>query len=497
MQRSTLSFHRASSLGVARRALALTALVAVAAPLAALAAVGDTVTDAIVGQPDAVTRTANSTGVNASGLAFPIGTATDGAGNLYVADSENNRVLIYFSPFTTDRVADRVLGQSDFNSNMANPGGPSASTLSNPSGVAVDKQGNVWVADSSNHRVLEYDTPLATDSVADRVYGQPDFTSNLSNNGGISESTLYIPFDVVVDDGGNLWVADSGNLRVLEYDTPIASGDRAADLVVCQARFDTDRPGTSDTMIESLTGIAVDSKRNLWVSDSLNSRVLEFDDPKRFGGEADRVLGQPSFVSSSPNYTGRVDGLGLYNPHGVETDVNGNVYVADLGNNRVLLYRAPIALADREADHAFGQPDLNSDAYNNGGVSAATLFNPMGVTRGPRGEVAIADLANHRMVLLDTPVPIVTSITVKVSKTGTPVLVIRGFGMLSGSATVSVNGVPLTTVKYKKPASDGTATTIRATDPRFDMLVRPGSTVYVTVANTADSLASAPIAVTR
>ncbi len=493
MQRSHHS-HR----GVARFALALTAVATLTAPLAALAAVGDTVTDAIVGQPDAVTRTANSTGVNASGLAFPIGTATDAAGNLYVADSENHRVLIYFSPFTTDRVADRVLGQGDFNTNTPNSGGPSAGTLSRPSGVAVDKQGNVWVADTDNHRVLEYDAPLTNDTVADRVYGQPDFTSNTANNGGIGESTLYIPADVVVDDQGNLWVADSGNLRVLEYDTPVASGDRAADLVVCQARFDTDRPGTSDTLIESLTGIAVDSKRNLWVSDSLNSRVLEFDDPKRFGGEADRILGQSSFTSSSPNYTGRVDGLGLYNPHGVETDVNDNVYVSDIGNNRVLFYRAPIALADREADHAFGQPDLTSDAYNNGGVSAATLFNPIGVARGPKGEIVIADLANHRMVLLETPVPIVTSITVKVSpKTGIPVLVIQGFGMVSGRATVSVNGVPLTTVKYKKLASDGTATTIRATDPRFDMLVRPGSTVYVTVSNSADSLASAPIPVTR
>jgi sugar lactone lactonase YvrE len=438
------------------------------------------------------------TGINANGLHYPNDAAFDAAGNLYVADTENNRVLIYTSPLRVDRTADRVLGQPDFNSNLGNNGGPSAVSLWQPTGVAVDKQGNLWVADSANNRVLEYDRPLATDAVADRVFGQPDFTSNASNTGGLSATSLYIPSSVLVDDAGNLWVGDGGNLRVLQYDAPMASGDRAADLVVCQDDFASDSPGTSATRVQSVVGIALDSKHNLWVADPLNSRVLGFDDPKRLDATADRILGQPNFQSSSANYTGSVDALGIYNPIGIAVDANDNVYVADIGNNRVLFYRSPIALKDRAADHAFGQPDLNSDKFNNGGVTAASLANPVGVATSPTGDVAIADLGNHRVLILQTPVPIINSISLKVSpRTGRASLVIQGLGMIAGTATVSVDGVPLSTVKYKLLASDGTARTIKATDPNFDLIVRDGSAVQVTVANPTTSLASAPIPFTR
>ena len=85
-----------------------------------------------------------------------------------------------------DPSADRVFGQPDFTSNLNNNGGLSASSLYIATGVAVDAQGNLYVADLFNHRVLEYDTPATTDAVADRVFGQPDFTSNIPNNGGVS-----------------------------------------------------------------------------------------------------------------------------------------------------------------------------------------------------------------------------------------------------------------------------------------------------------------------
>ncbi len=468
-------------------------------PFVASAELGDTVTDLIIGQPNAVTYAPNSTGVNADGLFFPYGLAFDVAGNLFVADSENSRVLIYVSPLRTDRTADVVLGQPDFNSRVGNHGEdyPSATTLWQPSGVAVDKHGNVWVADSSNNRVLEYDNPLTTDVVADHVFGQPDFTSRIANNGGISANTLYVPSAVLMDDEDNLWVSDAGNLRVLAFDTPLATGDREADLVVCQDSFDTDAPGTSATRVESLAGIALDSKHNLWVTDPLNSRVLEFDDPKHHDGIADHVLGQPGFMSNHDNYTGSIDALGAYNASGVLVDPNGNVYVADVGNNRVLFYQSPVELADRAADYAFGQPNLTSGTYNNGGISAQTLSNPASTAMSKMGDLAISDSSNHRIILVQTPVPIITSISVKVSRSGRGKLVIKGLGMFAGRATVTVDGTPLSTVKYKMAGSDGTAGVITATDPNFDSIVQPGRTVEVTIANQNSPLHSAPIRFTR
>jgi hypothetical protein len=136
-------------------------------------------------------------------------------------------------------VADRVFGQGgSFTSRVCNLGGISASSLCGLGGVAVDRAGNLYVADgrsigghsipeapprpSPNHRVLEYDSPLTTDTVADHVFGQGgSFTSNTCNLGGISASSLCVPFGVAVDAAGNLYVADQANNRVLEYDSPL------------------------------------------------------------------------------------------------------------------------------------------------------------------------------------------------------------------------------------------------------------------------------------
>jgi DNA-binding beta-propeller fold protein YncE len=93
-----------------------------------------------------------------------------------------------------------------------------AASLYHPQVVAVDRLGTLYVADSGNNRVLVYDAPLASDTSADRVFGQPNLSSGASNNGGVTAASLYNPIGVAVDARGNLYVADFLNNRVLEYD---------------------------------------------------------------------------------------------------------------------------------------------------------------------------------------------------------------------------------------------------------------------------------------
>jgi sugar lactone lactonase YvrE len=476
-------------------------LILVTNPLVASALVGDTIGDHIVGQPDASNRTPNVSGIDASGLHHPAGAAFDAAGNLFVVDAYNNRVLGYRSPATTDQVADLVIGQPDFNSNEYNNGGVTASSLASPFGVAVSTDGDLYVADYSNNRILEYDRPFETDAVADFVIGQPDFTTNVSNEDDVNADTLFNPTSLAIDTAGNLWVADASNNRVLEYNAPVATGDRVADIVIGQLSFTTSL-SNNDVVDARLTNgafaVALDSHRNVWVADVGNNRILGFDDPTRFDTTADRVLGQPSFASEAKNYTGSVDASGLFQPTGASVDANDNVYVCDTFNNRVLVYTAPIATRDRVADRVIGQPDFASNLPNNGGTTARTLDFPTSLAIDRAGNLAIADSNNNRVVLMDAPTPVVTSLQVKVSPTTRKAkLVVRGYGMISGRAVVEVNGVQLSTTKYKEVVGAGDARRLIALDDQFDAIVPPGVPVEVTIVNTLNGGRSAPIRFTR
>src|SRR5262249_40511565 len=148
----------------------------------------DTTADRVFGQSGSFTSAACNQGgqVTGSTLCSPSGVALDGSGNLYVADTTNNRVLEYNSPLTSGETANIVLGQKSLTSAQCNVGGAvAAKTLCGPTAVATDSGGNVYVADTRNNRVLEYNTPLITNEAAHLVFGQfGSFTTGGCNQGG-------------------------------------------------------------------------------------------------------------------------------------------------------------------------------------------------------------------------------------------------------------------------------------------------------------------------
>jgi hypothetical protein len=164
------------------------------------------------------TQTTNAGGISANSLNTVFDVAVDGGGRLYVADRGNDRVLEYDNPLAS-HTANRVFGQGgSFTSSGCNSGGVSATSLCHPVGVSVDANGHLYVVDSGNDRVVEFDTPL-TSQTADRVFGQAgSFTSAVPNNGGISASSLLVPGGAATDGTGNLYVTDQGNHRMLEFD---------------------------------------------------------------------------------------------------------------------------------------------------------------------------------------------------------------------------------------------------------------------------------------
>ncbi len=307
----------------------------------------------IIGQPDA---TSNAAGHNAVGLNFPLGIAVDTSGSVYVADRNNHRVLFFAND--GDASADRVYGQhGNLNSYIVNYDGvggsglPSADTLSNPTYVALDSTGGIYVADRDNHRVLYYAPDGNT--TAERVYGQfGSFTLNVTNN-----------------DGSGL-ISGAGN------------------------------PSADNLGVYALT-VAVDPNDALYVADSSNHRVLYFA-PDR-GTTADRVYGQlGNFASGAKNNGGQVSADTLNFPRGMAFSADGGIYIADRDNHRVL-YFAPDG--DTTADSVYGQfgnlgwniPNNDSDG-GSGTPSAQNLSSPRALVLDNSGGLYVADSANNRVL---------------------------------------------------------------------------------------------------
>ena len=230
----------------------------------------------VLGQPDFTSKALATT---ASGMNYPTDLAVDPtSGKVFVADHYNHRVLRFASSaaLTSGIAAEGVLGQPDFTSYaLIIP--PNARGMSAPTGVAVDTAGRLWVADYNNSRVLRFDSaagaPLALP--ADGVLGQPDFTSYASTT---TASTMHNPTGVAVDSAGRLWVADEGNSRVLRFDGASGKPNGApADGVLGQPDFTSRTQATTASGMNLPTGVAVDIDGYLWVVDYFNNRVLRFD----------------------------------------------------------------------------------------------------------------------------------------------------------------------------------------------------------------------------
>ncbi|MFZ0887492.1 MAG: NHL repeat-containing protein [Candidatus Binataceae bacterium] len=423
---------------------------------------GDTTPDRVFGQDGSFVRSAcnggsmigDISGVGPDSLCSPTGVAADSAGNVYIADNQNNRVLEYNTPLcktatrgSGDTVADRVLGQLD----LRHPGGVNRSLLGPPGsasiafgsspaawpisldGVAVDSAGHLYAAEVLSNRVLGWKSAasLGNGQPADLVIGQSDFESGLCNRGAtVSAGTLCTPRGIAVDLGsGDLYVADRANNRVLEYGAPFDAcksfpcvGTGANRVFGQRGNFTTrfcngnaSATGTNAATLCAPSGAAVDSAGNLYVADSSNSRVLEYNTPLQKtstpgSGDttADMVFGQNgSFIERGCNNTAR-GADGLCNPWGVAVDSADNVYIADTGNSRVLEYNTPLSSGDTTADLVFGQ--------NGNGVGRGTLSYPKAVAVDPAGNLYIVDsnagipFGNHRVLEYNTPL----------SKTSTP-----------------------------------------------------------------------------
>jgi DNA-binding beta-propeller fold protein YncE len=319
--------------------------------------------DLVIAGNDPALGTCNPNGVDARRFCAANsqtlgGLAVDPSGNLWLSDPGDHRVLEFDRPFESDAVADRVLGQGgSFTTRVCNQGGVSARSLCVPGALAFDRDGNLYVADLRNSRVLLFRDPLRTDAVADKVFGQADFQHGVC--GAPSARTLCLGFEegdifpqfvgtaaLAVDRQGTLYVADSVRNRVLLFRNA-ATSDAVADAVLGQSgKFTTQSLGTGRKRFGGAPeGLAVGPAGELYVADTANDRLLVFDDPLR-RDSADRVFGHADFNTGGNPLSPYVaipppTAKNLLRPHAIAVDGMGDLYVADTEYNRVLAFDRP------------------------------------------------------------------------------------------------------------------------------------------------------------
>jgi sugar lactone lactonase YvrE len=388
-------------------------------PFAALIATDQTsdfAADVVFGQAGSfVTNTANEGGLSADSLDSPQGVAIDASGNLFVADGNNNRVLVFFSPIPMtavkgtpgnfgDATADVAIGQPDLVSGACNRGGSATlTTLCMTSffgvGIAVDGGDNLYVADTLNNRALEYNGPFG--------YEQ---TNNVTPDLVFVGNSLVQPSGVAVDSNQNFYVSSESHNQVYEYTQPVPL--MRSDLLNLQIGPGAQNPNAAS--LQFPMGLAVDGVNNLYVADQANDRVLEFNE---FGSPGNKVAnGAGGQIDRSHNGPNLVDAIGENSPAGIAVDATSqpphrHLYVADTANNRVLGWRDVTSfVAAQPADIVLGQPDLFSYKCNNGvaandvgGLGADSVCGPARMAVDQAGNLYVADSGNNRVLVYNTP----------------------------------------------------------------------------------------------
>jgi len=434
-------------------------------------------------------------------------------GKIFVADSGNSRVLRFASASALQNGAnaEAVIGQADYISGTANQGNasPTAQTLSTPYGIYVDYQGNLWVSDSGNSRILCYgkgsDLP-EFNATALFVVGQPNMTSNTqaATAAGLDQPRgIWVsPEDVAVDGPGTLWVADWDNSRVVHYNNAFARGYNggtpvngiSADGVIGQANFTTSTTGNTRQKLRFPNGITGDRAGYIYVADTGNCRVLIFGNAANINGlgDATKVLGQLNFTQNQENMGNAASPSAgsMSFPDSVATS-GGRLFVADSSNYRVLWFDdgySTVKPNGQDADGVIGQQVFTTQDF---GVTASTVGVPSGLAVTTSGQLWVTDSSNYRALRFSSvvhptptpaPAPSVPTVTTAGKK---KISTTRSSVTIKGTATDAAR-VEIHIGKSKKVARGTTSWS-------YKLKLKPGKNTVLVQAISATGAASSAV----
>jgi sugar lactone lactonase YvrE len=363
-------------------------------------------------------RADEATLVEATGtvLMRPSGVAFDAAGNLYIADTDDNLIL-QVSPVG---ILSTVAGTGDQGYSGDN-GSAKSAVLDSPAGVAVDAAGNIYIADTHNNRIRKVTSGTITTIAGTGAAG-------FSGDGGAAASAvLNLPTAVAVDGAGNLYIADTNNHRIRKIsgttiNTVAGDGEQL---------YLNDGVAATQTGLDSPSGIAVDKAGNLYIGDTHNQRIRKV---TLSSGLISTVAGNgiKSFASDG----GVATSAGLATPRGVAVAADGSIYFADSDNHRIRSVNGAGIISTVAGNGAQG---FSGDT---GPANLGMLDTPHAVAISS-GTTSIADTNNQRVrAILNTNINTVAGL----GNSGAAALV------LSGASPVVIGSGNLTATLLNGPS---------------------------------------------
>jgi sugar lactone lactonase YvrE len=299
---------------------------------------------------------------------FPAGVATDNAGNLYIADTDNHtirKVVAATGSVTTLAGLAGVSGSAD--------GTGSQARFDNPSDVAVDGAGNVYVADTLNNTLRK----VTASGVVSTLAGTPG--SSGSSDGTGAAAQFQGPQGLTIDSAGNLYVADTNNHTIRKV--VLATGEVTTIAGLAGSPGSADGLG-STARFNAPSGVAVDTAGILYVADTDNDTIREI-----------LPSGLVSTLVGLANNSGAADGLGsaarFNSPSAVAVDLSGNIYVADTDNFTIRM----VVAATGEVSTLAGLAGTSGSVDGDG--SAARFYAPAGIAVDSSDNLYVADTNNH------------------------------------------------------------------------------------------------------
>ena len=265
-------------------------------------------------------------------------------------------------------------------------GGPAVDAqVSDPYGVALDGAGNLYIADTGSHRIRKVNSAGVISTVAGNG------TRGSGGDGGPAvDAQLQLPLGVAADGAGNLYIADFHNHRIRKVD---AAGDISTVAGTGAAGYGGDGGQAVNAQLNYPTDVALDGAGNLYIADGSNNRVRKVNS----AGVISTVAGNGAAGYGGDG--GQATAAQLDSPHGVAADGAGNLYVADLNNQRIRKVNAAGVITT-----VAGTGTRGSDG-DGGPAAAAQLGRPRGLALDGSGNLYIAERGNSRIRKVGPPAP--------------------------------------------------------------------------------------------